>query len=188
MEKIFLVIISFLLLAVSSWLLVVGTALAADYALEVPFTQETITGPASYIYYLFVWGLGMVGIMALAAIAYGGFVYLGSGGSETTKSYAKEIIWGAIGGILLLFCSYLILHTINPDLVKLKEPILPPISIEKPPEEPEEGPDYTKFSYATMTQEACADMGGSVVEPCQTYCPVSAGLCNQTVICCAVPK
>lgn len=131
-KKRILTTISCLLLVVDCWFLAISYVLAADYKLEVPFTKETITGPASYIHYLFIWGLGMVGLVALVAVAYGGFVYLVSGGSETTKSYAKEIIWGAIYGLLLLFCSYLILHTINPDLVKLKLETTP-VSLPSPP-------------------------------------------------------
>lgn len=112
------------LLVAGCCLLIAGSVLAADYTLEEPFLKgkTKVSGPAEYIHDLFVWGLGMVGLVALVAVAYGGFVYLVSGGSETTKSYAKEIIWGAIYGLLLLFCSYLILYIINPDLVKLKEP------------------------------------------------------------------
>lgn len=130
-KKRILTIIIFLLV-ISYWLLVISYILAADYTLEVPITKEKITGPASYIHYLFIWGLGMVGVMALAALAYGGFVYLVSGGSETAKAHAKSWIWGAIWGLLLLFASWLILYTINPDLVNLKEPTLVPASIKKP--------------------------------------------------------
>jgi lipoprotein-anchoring transpeptidase ErfK/SrfK len=68
--------------------------------------------------------LTIVGIAALAAIVIGGFLYLSSAGSETRKTSGKEWMWGAVIGLALMLCSYLILYTINPQITSLSEPKL----------------------------------------------------------------
>lgn len=134
MKKVFLFCL--LLITIGYWLVASGYIRAADaYILETPFQGENVpvSGPAEYIRMLFVYGLGIVGIVALFAMVFGGFRYLTSGGAETGKTEGKKWITGAIAGIILLFSSYLILNTINPNLVSLKEPNLPKIEIEPPP-------------------------------------------------------
>ncbi len=101
------------------------------YNLEIPLSgsQTTTTDPGQYIKMIFIFGLGLVGLAALFALAYGGIVYILSAGSAPAQSHAKQWIWGAISGLALLLCSYLILYTINPQLVSLKAPVLEKISI-----------------------------------------------------------
>lgn len=69
-----------------------------------------------YIRYIYLFGLSLVCITALGALVYGGFTYMLSD-TITSKDDAKKYIWGAISGLVLAFASYLILNTINPDLV-----------------------------------------------------------------------
>jgi hypothetical protein len=70
-----------------------------------------------YIASLYKFFVGIAGILAVFMIALGGVLWLFSGGSSEKISKAKETIVGAITGLLLALGSYLILYTINPDLV-----------------------------------------------------------------------
>ena len=101
----------------------------ADYKIEVALPVPGGGGPAAgtpvsltdYIRYVYLFGLGLVGIAALGALVYGGFTYMLSG-TITSQDEAKKYIWGAISGLVLALAAYLILNTINPDLVSLKAP------------------------------------------------------------------
>ena len=119
MKKIFFIL---LLLIIPCWLLAAHFALAA-YEIEVSLpggpaagTEVTVT---EYVRYIYLFGLGLVGIAALGGLVYGGFMYMLSG-TITSKDEAKKWIWGAISGLILALAAYLILNTINPDLVNLQ--------------------------------------------------------------------
>ncbi|MEM2954986.1 MAG: lytic transglycosylase domain-containing protein [Candidatus Nanoarchaeia archaeon] len=100
--------------------------------IEIPLIigrQINIVSPAQYIKTFFIYGLGMVGIAALTALVFGGLYYITSAGSVVRQTEGKNWIWGAISGVALLLCSYLILFTINPQLVSLTNPSLEMIEI-----------------------------------------------------------
>ena len=75
---------------------------------------------------IFVYSLA--GILALAMLIYAGVQYTVSGGNAAIQKDAQDRIWQAIIGLVLLFSSYIILYTINPDLVRIKEPKVPIIN------------------------------------------------------------
>jgi len=75
-----------------------------------------------YIAIIYKFGIGAVGIAAMIMIAIGGFMYITSAGNNTSMEKAKGVITDAIVGLLLAVSAYIILYTINPDLVKLKRP------------------------------------------------------------------
>ena len=104
---------------------------AADLEMPLIGSQTSISSPGELVKTIFIYGLGMVGIVALFSIAFGGFHYIFGSASETAKTEGKKWIYGAIAGIVLLFSSYLILKTISPDLVSLKDPHLEVIFIPK---------------------------------------------------------
>ncbi len=121
MKKIFFI---FLLLIIFYSLFFVRFTLA-DYKIEVAIpggpaagTEVTLT---DYIRYIYLFGLSLIGITALGALVYGGFTYMLSD-TITSKDDAKKYIWGAISGLVLGLAAYLILNTINPDLVSLEKP------------------------------------------------------------------
>jgi len=122
-KKIFIIL--FLLLIIG---LNIQTAMAA-YKIEVslPVSGSPSSGDVvsltQYIEYLYMFGLGLVGISALLALVIGGFMYMGAE-TVTTKDQAKGYINGAISGLILGLAAYLILYTINPDLTNFK--ITPP--------------------------------------------------------------
>src|SRR3989338_307841 len=64
--------------------------------------------------------LSLVGIVAFVHIVWGGFMLLTAAGNTSKTGQAMDKIKKAILGIVLLFSSYLILNTINPDLVNFK--------------------------------------------------------------------
>ena len=123
------------------FLLSAGAALAAaklEIGLPGMPSGPTNINPASYIRNLFIIGYSLIGFLAVAVIVWGGILYSIPG--KTAK--AKEMILGAVSGVVLLFCSYLILYLIDPSLTNL----LPTKSLEKiniaaPPEAPSR-PDY----------------------------------------------
>ena len=70
-----------------------------------------------YISNLFTLSLRLATVLAVLMISYGGFKYLTSE-SFTGTSDAKKIINNAVIGLFLLLASWLLLYTINPDLVE----------------------------------------------------------------------
>jgi len=84
--------------------------------------QQTIPGLVSNFYLI---ALGLAGAAALGVLIYGAILWTVSG-AVTSKQDAMEWIWGAIWGLVLLLAAYLILYTINPNLVSLKSPTFPP--------------------------------------------------------------
>ncbi len=66
---------------------------------------------------LYVFGLSLVGISALIMLVIGGIMYLTAGDSESRAKTARDYMGNAVLGLVLALLSYLILFTINPDLV-----------------------------------------------------------------------
>lgn len=93
----------------------------AEYTLELKYPPIAGVSPegglVNYIGYIYRLGLVLVGLAALFALVFGGFLYMSE--SVTKTEEGKKWIWGALGGLLLALLAYLILYTINPDLVKL---------------------------------------------------------------------
>lgn len=83
----------------------------------------TFSDPGQYICKLYTIGLKAAGILAVLMIVYAGFLWMTSPAIAKIEQ-AKGMIWGAVGGLVLLFASYLILNTINPDLLKCSLPTL----------------------------------------------------------------
>lgn len=67
---------------------------------------------------LFFFGLGLVGLATLIMLVVGGMMYLTAGDSQDQTKRARGYMTNAIYGLVLAFISWLILYTINPDLVK----------------------------------------------------------------------
>lgn len=82
-----------------------------------------------YVAALYKFGIGAVGIAAMIMVTIGGFMYISSAGNNASMEKAKGVITDAIVGLLLALSAYIILYTINPDLVKLKKPTVTPITL-----------------------------------------------------------
>lgn len=124
MKKIFLLII----------LLEIFTAGAGLYQAQAADTGYTLleslpgtgaTGPLSssvtlsaYLQWLFAFAISIAGVAAVMVIAISGISYMISYGNPGKMESAKERITQALLGLLLAVSAWLILYTINPDLVK----------------------------------------------------------------------
>jgi hypothetical protein len=93
---------------------------------------DVVTGPSALIKVIINWAFKFAGVFAFAMIVFAGFEYTTSGGNTSKQKDAQEKIIGAIVGIILLFSFYIILNTINPDI--LKEPSEPSSTSETPEE------------------------------------------------------
>lgn len=98
-------------------------AARAEYTLQTPLpVQAAGEGLVGYINSLYVLALGLSGVTALGVITYGGILYISSAGNSSIQGDAKDRIYKALIGLGLLVGSFLILYTINPDLVNLTDP------------------------------------------------------------------
>lgn len=97
--------------------------------LDLEFTDDDViekTGKievywlAKYIKALYEYGIYLVGVLALIMIMIGGLLWVAAGGSPERITLARNIIGGAISGLILGLCSYLLLLTINPALVEFR--------------------------------------------------------------------
>lgn len=82
---------------------------------EAQGTPQTAQG---YLGALYNFMLGLVGVAAMGSIVYGGVLYIISAGNPSRVGEAKTAIWNGIIGILVAGFGYLVLTTINPDLVR----------------------------------------------------------------------
>jgi hypothetical protein len=90
---------------------------------NIPGMQNVSTaGPAGWVANFYTFALIISGILAFGAIVYGGVKYATSAGNASSQSEGRSWIWSALLGLLLLACAYLILRTINPNLVSLQNP------------------------------------------------------------------
>ncbi len=79
----------------------------------------TTTSLGAFLSQAFQFGLAIAAALAVIMIVWGGVEIMLS---ETPfgKSNGKEKIWGAIWGLGLALISWLILYTINPDILNFK--------------------------------------------------------------------
>lgn len=95
---------------------------SGDY---VPLVQIPGVDTGNFLNYLrdiYNFLISIVGILAMAALVYGGFRYLTSVGNPAAVEDAKDIINSAVIGLVLALSSWLILNEINPDVLVLKKP------------------------------------------------------------------
>ncbi len=66
---------------------------------------------------IYIWSLGVAGLLALLMTVVGGYSYMTAAGNAERAQKGTEMIWASIIGLALLFGAYLLLNTINPNLV-----------------------------------------------------------------------
>lgn len=66
---------------------------------------------------IYLWALGVSGLLAFIMVIFGGYLIMTAQGNATQVTKGKEFIYGAFIGLALLFGSYFLLSTVNPDLV-----------------------------------------------------------------------
>lgn len=94
------------------------------YAVEyVPIEEIPLVGRqpelTNYLKGIFQFGVAAIAIVSMLTIMIGGYLYIFSGGSEGVKK-AKTMIVNALLGLGLALVSWIIVYTINPDLIELK--------------------------------------------------------------------
>lgn len=94
------------------------------------FFRGKVGDLAGYIEIIYNFLISIVGLVAGVMIMIGGFQYLTAGGDASRVSAAKTRIGNALIGLVLAMGSYLLLNTINPNLVKFEVPRLSPVRTE----------------------------------------------------------
>jgi hypothetical protein len=93
---------------------------------EVSASTETI---GQYIKQIYQYAIGIVAILAVVVMMIGGVLWMTAGGNTTQISSARSWISGSLLGLLLVMSSYVILKTVNPDLVNFKIHTIPAIPL-----------------------------------------------------------
>lgn len=88
------------------------------------FMRGKVGDLAGYLGIIYNFMISIVGVVAGVFILVGGFQYLTAGGDAARVSSAKNRIANALIGMVLALSSFVLLNTINPDLVNLKLPKL----------------------------------------------------------------
>ena len=89
---------------------------------ETPTTTKTAL--PEYLKYVFTFAIMVAGLLAFGALIYGGFSYLTSAGDPSKMKEGQDQIMAGFLGLIIILSSYLILNTINPQLVILEEPLI----------------------------------------------------------------
>lgn len=89
--------------------------------LEDTFINQENSELPELLKFIFRFGIAIVGMAALLMMVVGGATYVVSAGNNATAESAKKMIRDAALGLGLAFFSWIILFTINPDLVGIGE-------------------------------------------------------------------
>lgn len=133
-KKITLLVFFFILITP---LFILAQELEVEYPEIFGEKPETVQyGLAQYGKYLFNFAVAIIGIIAMIALTWGGIIYFFSTGNPEKIKESKERMKSAGLGLIILLLSYLILITINPQLVILDIPGLTPIIFDQRPRKP----------------------------------------------------
>ena len=84
-----------------------------------PAAAQTPPAPGDLITQYLVFAMGAAGLLAFGVVVWAGVKYILAAGNPGTQSDAKDQIWQAVIGILLLAGAGLVLTTINPGFKNL---------------------------------------------------------------------
>lgn len=127
-----------------------------DYVLLEPLpgiSSVPVGGFGAYLSAMFKLSIGLATVLAVLQLSVAGFKYLIQD-SFSTKSDARETINNALIGLLLILSSYLILKTINPDLVS-QDLMIPPVGGFVTEQETAKKEIYYTLSIPTMEGTPC---------------------------------
>lgn len=85
---------------------------------SVSFPQQEIKDFGKLIESIFNWALRLVGTAIFVNFLWAGFLWFTAAGRPGKIKEAQEKMWNSLIGAIILLASYIILNTINPDLVK----------------------------------------------------------------------
>src|SRR3989344_1369172 len=136
------------------------SVLAAEVSYSQNYPWQRAEGISGIVQKFYTMALATVGVAALGALIYGAILWTVSE-AVSSKQDAMEWIKGALLGLVLLLGAVLLLRTINPELVKLKEPGLP-----KPAAMPPVS--STTYSGGNCSLYSIAVVSATVVYKCST--------------------
>ncbi len=120
--KIIIIFIFINILIPSSSVFAKTNCVGGDFPLEIPiFGLSCVSGPAAYLSGLYKISLGVGVFIVAVVIVISGTRYAAARDNINTKKDAVSRIWGALGGLALLFGSFVLLNTINPRLTELED-------------------------------------------------------------------
>ncbi len=86
---------------------------------QVIIAQSGINLLMTYLGIIYRWAAGIIGIISVAYLIYGGFLVATAQDDTGKIDTAKEKIFQSLAGLVLLFLSAVILYTINPNFFTL---------------------------------------------------------------------
>lgn len=96
--------------------------------LQAPLPGLTaVTDLGQYFQGIYSYSIGLAAILAGIMITIGGLKWLTAAGNAASIGAAKKTIGGALLGMILVLSAYVILNTINPELVSLRLPAIRPV-------------------------------------------------------------
>jgi hypothetical protein len=109
----------FLLFAVSATLLMplVVAAQAGN-----PCTDPSGGNLGECVSQIYLWSLGISGLLAVAVAVWGGYLVMTARGNAAASTKGKNYIYSALAGMILLAGAYILLNTINTDLTDFTSP------------------------------------------------------------------
>ncbi|PIR58471.1 MAG: hypothetical protein COU70_00625 [Parcubacteria group bacterium CG10_big_fil_rev_8_21_14_0_10_35_15] len=127
-KKIKILFIILVAVFIGATIIGITTAQAAERELEIEYpnvpsaiTPNTIkTLLPNYIKYIISFGIVFSGIIIFGSMLFAGFLYMTSSGNPASMKDSKGRILSSFLGIIILLSSYLILNTINPNLIILQ--------------------------------------------------------------------
>jgi hypothetical protein len=91
------------------------------------FNENSTMPIAVLMQAIYNYGIKIVGLLALITIIIGGFLWSMAGGNSQKVKEAQQWIFSGLGGVLLMLFAYLILRTINVNLVSFKPSTIDPL-------------------------------------------------------------
>ena len=85
-------------------------------------TQYQVKNLQCFIVGIYVYFSGVAGILATVMIMYGGVKYVISMGNPSRMGDAKDTIFSAVVGLVLVLGAYVLLNLINPNITQLEVP------------------------------------------------------------------
>jgi len=157
-----------------NFVLAAASTTETNCLVNLPFVPCGAT-PQEYLSGIFKLGLALAGLLAMAVIVVSGLIYMYSFGNPSRQADARDRIYMALLGILILGLSYIILRTIKPELVSQVEP--PQIGASPPP--PGDGGGGGGGGGGGCPYECCESAPiKSCTDPVKRFC-----LNNQCVSC-----
>lgn len=87
---------------------------------------KTVSTLPDFVIYIFNFAIMIGGLLAFLMILIGGVRYLISAGNPAAINDARDQIFSALLGLIILLASWIILNVINPQLVTFRPILTPP--------------------------------------------------------------